>query len=138
MANFKQAYNKILKNEGGYCNHPDDRGGETYKGIARNFHKYWEGWAIIDKYNKIHHKDLNMQLEKDIQLQSAVESFYRITFWNVLELDLCGSQKLAEEIFDDAVNTGIRSAIKKFQKAIGTPANGVMTNYTKNKLKEFK
>ena len=36
MANFTIALKKVLKNEGGYANNPNDAGGETYKGISRN------------------------------------------------------------------------------------------------------
>ena len=35
MANYDQAFQLILQNEGGYVNDPDDPGSETYKGIAR-------------------------------------------------------------------------------------------------------
>ncbi len=35
MANFNNAFNLVLKNEGSYSNDPDDPGGETYKGISR-------------------------------------------------------------------------------------------------------
>jgi len=38
MAKFNLAFSKMLFHEGGYVNDPDDLGGETYKGIARNSH----------------------------------------------------------------------------------------------------
>jgi lysozyme family protein len=34
MANFKQAFEKTLKFEGGYANDPDDHGGKTMYGIT--------------------------------------------------------------------------------------------------------
>ena len=40
MANFEEAYKKTSDFEGGYVNDEDDAGGETYRGIARNFWKY--------------------------------------------------------------------------------------------------
>ncbi|WP_421977143.1 glycosyl hydrolase 108 family protein [Roseivirga seohaensis] len=50
FATFAPALKIVLKNEGGYANKPLDKGGETYRGIARNFHGYWQGWIIIDFY----------------------------------------------------------------------------------------
>ena len=37
MAEFETAYYLTNKIEGGYANDQDDKGGETYRGIARNF-----------------------------------------------------------------------------------------------------
>lgn len=37
MAIFNSAFKITMGNEGGYANNPDDSGGETYAGIARNF-----------------------------------------------------------------------------------------------------
>jgi len=55
MADFDKYYPILLKAEGGYASAEfaakyNDKGGETYKGIARNFNPAWEGWAIIDAY----------------------------------------------------------------------------------------
>ncbi len=38
----------ILSHEGGYANHPADKGGETYRGISRKANPNWEGWKYID------------------------------------------------------------------------------------------
>lgn len=48
MADFLQAYESMIRNEGGYTLHTvaGDRGGMTYAGIARNFHPNWPGWAL--------------------------------------------------------------------------------------------
>jgi hypothetical protein len=48
MSEFQPALQKVLAHEGGYVNDPDDPGGETYKGIARNMHSKWGGWVYID------------------------------------------------------------------------------------------
>ncbi|MDR1034997.1 MAG: hypothetical protein LBT40_00015 [Deltaproteobacteria bacterium] len=39
--------------EGGWANNPADSGGETFRGIARNFHKSWPGWAIDRRGPKV-------------------------------------------------------------------------------------
>ena len=46
---FKEAYKKTVANEGYLSNNPNDRGGMTWKGIARNVHPNWAGWKEIDK-----------------------------------------------------------------------------------------
>lgn len=106
---FEDAYNKLIKYEGGYVNDPDDKGGETYKGIARNFHSNWEGWQVIDKlktnpdYKKILNSP-NFNL-----LDNATKKFYKEKFWDIFESDEL-PYEIAEEIFEIAVNTGIARA----------------------------
>lgn len=48
MADFDSAYAPLKQLEGGWCHNPDDKGGETYAGIARNFFPAWPGWAVVD------------------------------------------------------------------------------------------
>lgn len=54
MADFNLIYPTIVKYEGYYVNDPNDPGGETYMGIARNYNKTWQGWQIIDQYKAAH------------------------------------------------------------------------------------
>ena len=51
MGEFEQAFEKMIRNEGGYLLHKvsGDRGGQTYAGIARNFYPDWDGWDLIDR-----------------------------------------------------------------------------------------
>jgi len=43
--NFRKAFELVINGyEGKYSNDKDDPGGETYKGIARNMNKDFEGW----------------------------------------------------------------------------------------------
>ena len=50
MANFDSAFDKMIRNEGGFklTNIAGDRGGQTYAGIARNVHPGWPGWRFVD------------------------------------------------------------------------------------------
>lgn len=48
MSQFAPAYQIVNRNEGGYVKNPADPGGETYRGIARNFFPNWAGWTVID------------------------------------------------------------------------------------------
>lgn len=113
MADFNKAYKRIEKAEGGYVNDPDDKGGETYKGISRKYHQDSEIWKIIDDI-KIEHgtKGLTSILAYNERLQKLVKEIYKKEYWDVFKLDTCPSQGMASEIFDDAVNRGISSACK--------------------------
>ena len=52
MANFQQAFQHTAAAEGGYSNNPKDKGGETYRGIARKYWPDWAGWIIVDEYKR--------------------------------------------------------------------------------------
>lgn len=115
MAEFLPILKTTLKHEAGYVNDPDDRGGETYKGIARNMHLNWSGWTIIDVYSKENKTQLTFNLNKNERLSQLVEKFYKCNFWDKLLLDEIKSQSVAAKLFDIAVNQGVGTAAKYFQ-----------------------
>ena len=63
MADFLQAFESMIRNEGGYKLHSveGDRGGMTYAGIARKRNPQWPGWAAIDR-GEITYSDLTGNL----------------------------------------------------------------------------
>lgn len=105
MGTFDKSYSRLQLVEGGYANNPNDSGGETYKGIARNFHKDWAGWAVIDEYKQKPGFPANIP---HILLAPKVKEFYRAEFWDSCRLDdvALSSEKIAAEIFDTFVNSG--------------------------------
>lgn len=107
MGVFKEAYDLVRKNEGGYSNNPNDRGGETYKGIARKMFPSWSGWIYIDALKANNSPSFKQDFEKHSSLQDAVQTFYKNEFWDKLSLDDVSSQVLCNELFDTAVNMGI-------------------------------
>ena len=137
MASFEKAYNRTLRHEGGYADHHLDRGGQTWKGIARNYHPNWPGWVIVDKYTtqKLSLKMLNKVLSEDTNLDAMVGSFYKIGFWDINKLDNIESQWLADNIFDASVNCGVRMGPIFLQRAINRlyPANLVTDGILGNK-----
>ena len=48
MADFSTAHAPVAVWEGGYGNHPADRGGETLCGIARGCHPDLALWKLVD------------------------------------------------------------------------------------------
>ena len=116
MANFNSIIDSILQYEGGYVNDKDDAGGETFRGIARNCNKDWEGWKIIDAYKTNNPKDFKQLLMKDMKLLKLVKDCYKRNYWDTLNLDNEPSQRVANDIFDMAVNAGVSTAKKLYNK----------------------
>lgn len=115
MADFSKALAKVLRREGGYVDDPNDKGGETYKGISRRAHPNSYMWVLIDKYKKDCGGATNQfktKLAKDKTITNEVNIIYKSKYWNTFKLDLVLSQGLAEQIFDDAVNRGCGATCK--------------------------
>lgn len=115
MLGFTTALKKVLLHEGGYCNDPVDRGGETYRGVARKFHPTWEGWQIIDELKLT--KTFPKYLESNLALSILIEDFYKKEFWDKLRCDEINDSLVAGKLFDIAVNMGCRHAVKMIQRA---------------------
>lgn len=124
MANFNTALAKILKREGGYANDPNDKGGETYKGISRRANPDAKMWILIDNYKKECggiNADFKNKLAKDKNITNEVNNIYKTKYWNPFQLDKVLNQKVAEQIFDDAVNRGVGAACKLCCSLLGFP-----------------
>ena len=117
MANFDEAYQRTLKFEGGWVNDNNDSGKETYKGISRVYKKNWEGWKIVDAYKK--KPNFPKNLEADKKLQELVKSCYRKNYWNVIWGDKIRNQKVANDLYDTAVNMGVGTSIKLSERQYG-------------------
>lgn len=115
MADFSPAFESMVQNEGGYklTNVTNDRGGQTYAGIARNFHSDWPGWVIIDR------GDMG-----NLELSRLVREFYKTTFWDVISGDAIQQQAIAAAIFDFAVNAGAATAAKLAQLVVSAMPDG--------------
>ena len=118
MGLFENALKHTLENEGVYSFDPDDPGGETYYGIARNRHPNWGGWNVIDRY-KVEEKDIP-RLEEDAALQISVAGFYLKNFWNAVGANSVSVDcpKVAVKLFDTAVNVGVGRSVKFLQSAL--------------------
>jgi lysozyme family protein len=98
--NFDEAFNRLIDSEGGYVNNPNDPGGETRFGISKR------------SYPDVDIKNLT---------QNQAASIYLRDFWNPLG-DADPAVKF--QVFDFAVNSGIQTAIRKLQSAIGVADDG--------------
>lgn len=118
MADFLQAYEAMIKDEGGYVLHnvPGDRGGMTYAGIARNMNPNWPGWAHIDR--------------GETPPTEMVRNWYHESYWLPIAGDHIISQDTACSIFNFAVNSSAPRrptvAIKLAQLVVGATPDGVL------------
>lgn len=104
MANFMIGYRKTATIEGGYSNNPNDRGGETFKGISRKNFPNWPGWSLIDDLKRT--TGFPSILINQPRLQDLLLDFYKKEFWDALMLDYAANQEIANELYDTAVNCG--------------------------------
>ena len=117
MAGFDQAYKLVADFEGSYSNNKNDRGGETFCGIARNFFPRWAGWEILDTEKRAAGGNI-ATMKKRLQntnIMELVADWYRAEWWNALGLGSL-DQALATEIFEQSVNLGKSGCGKKVQQ----------------------
>jgi lysozyme family protein len=120
MAVYELALLKTGLNEGGYANNPNDKGKETFAGIARKFWPTWAGWAIIDIIKKNRGTDadtINRFATADPRMRPLIVAFYKTNFWDTNKLDQITDQQLAETIYDFGVNHGVNGAAETLQNA---------------------
>lgn len=106
---FNRCIQVILRNEGGYVNHPNDPGGETNMGIAKKFYP-----------------DLDI---KNLTKNQAIEIYHK-DYWNKMNLIDIYDENLVLQIFDMGVNAGIKTAIKIIQRIVEAEVDGCIGEET--------
>lgn len=116
MADFKKYAPKLLRLEGGFVNHPDDRGGITNCGIT------------IQTYREYCGQDKTI---KDLQNMSygTWEKIMKNGHWDKCKADMIENQQLAEIIVDWCVNSG-SVGIRKVQEIVGCKPDGIVGTIT--------
>lgn len=99
--NFDTAFDRLISHEGGYVNDLADPGGETNWGISKRSYP-------------------NLDIAK--LTREDARAIYRRDFWDVLGDDAHPAIKF--QVFDFAVNSGIGTAIRKLQVAVGVADDG--------------
>lgn len=106
--NFDQAFDILLKHEGGFVDHPDDPGGATRFGIT-------EAVAREVGYRG-DMRGLPLDLAKRI---------YRERYWDAVRAEQLPAQ-VRYVVFDAAVNSGVGQAARWLQRAVGVRDDGVI------------
>ena len=113
--NFDQAFEHVIGNEGGYVNDPRDPGGETKYGITK---RSYPGEDIAG---------LTLARAKEL---------YRRDFWGP-----AGCEQWPEavrfDVFDMAVNAGVKASIKMLQRCVGADDDGVIGRQTIAAVQNF-
>lgn len=115
MADFNAAYHITSAHEGGYIDHPDDRGGETIFGISKRAHPAWPGWDIVRTLKEQGNLDA---VETNAELKQMAYLFYKNEYWDKIKGDDIPSQLLANLLFDISVNMGWKTAGKFLQTGL--------------------
>lgn len=111
MAEFKEYAPKLLQIEGGFVNHPDDKGGITNLGITlTTFRQYCGAGKTI--------KDLrNMTYGTWCEIMKDL-------YWDKCLADEIENQAVAEIVVDWCVNSGT-IGLRKVQEIVGVKPDGI-------------
>ena len=99
---FEDVFDRLIGHEGGYINDPADPGGETNWGISKR------------SYPNVDIKALTRE---------GAKAIYKRDFWDRLKMDTM-FDGVAYQLFDFAVNSGIETAMRYLQRAVGVADDG--------------
>ena len=107
LSSYNAALTRLLKDEGGYTDHPSDPGGPTNFGITlADARRYWMGNATADDVRALP--------------QSVARKIYREQYWNALRCDELPAG-VDYAVFDYSVNSGIGRAGKVLRRILKLP-----------------
>ena len=101
---FDKAFIYTLKNEGGYSDIPEDKGGATNWGIIHEELSRWRKRPV----SKEDVKNLTQEEAKQI---------YKAWYWDKLNLDRIKNEKVALALFDRAILNGL-TGVSRFVRKI--------------------
>lgn len=122
MAKFEGLADKLVQLEGGYVNHPADKGGPTKYGVILSV---WKAHG--------HDKDRDGDIDaEDIKLLEKEDAYFiaKSVFWDYFNADLIQNQAVANIIVDWGYNSGRRTAAKQVQRLLQIEDDGVVGRQT--------
>lgn len=108
MSVFDKIFERLMKHEGGYVNHPSDPGGETMYGVTKRVAQAHGYFGDMRK------------LPKSLAKQITEQSYYKAVKGDQLD------RLIAWQLTDAAYNHGNRQAVKFLQRAVGVTADGLI------------
>ena len=124
MSHFDWCMERVLKNEGGYSDHPNDSGGATNHGITQRTLAKYRGREVSKDEVRL----LSVQEAKNI---------YQALYWDALNLDYVNSRKVAMILFDFGVNAGVSASAALVQAILGVKVDGKIGPVTLNAINRY-
>lgn len=118
MAKFEDFAGKLLRLEGGYVNHPLDKGGPTKYGVILSV---WQQYG--------HDKDGDGDIDaEDIKMLSEDDARYiaKKIFWDYFRADFILNQSVAEFIVDWGYHSGRKIVAKIVQRVLKVTIDGIV------------
>lgn len=109
---FDKSFDRLIGNEGGYVDNPEDPGGETNWGIT---------WPILHEAIGMGLVPSGTTIASLTRPQSKI--IYREIFWDRGRMDEFDGA-ISFQVFDAAVNHGIPNAVRIMQRAAGVADDG--------------
>jgi len=126
---FPELFNKclfvVLRNEGGYSDHPLDPGHATMKGITQ---------AVYDQYRTKNLKPVQPVIHIT---DEEVKDIYFTMYWIPSHVAQVPNEELALHVFDHGVNCGVKTSVKMLQRLVGEEDDGIIGPATLRAIKEF-
>ena len=124
MADYKKLIPIIKKWEGGYVNHPLDKGGCTNSGITIGTYRYYFGKAkTCDDLKKMTDEEWN--------------HIFKVGYWDKWKADEINSQSIANIVVDYVWASGVYG-IKFFQRILCVVDDGIVGKKTIAALNGYK
>ena len=105
---FDKSFEVLMRVEGGYVDDPNDKGGKTKYGISQKSYP---------------------NIDIAILTKEEAKQIYYDDYWNRCKCRFL-PDCLSLAVFDFAVNSGNKTAIKKLQSCLGVKVDGVIGNQT--------
>lgn len=109
---FQDCLNYLLEEEGGWSNHPSDRGGATFNGVTQGTYDDW----------RTRIKKLPKQSVRNAKADE-IKELYEVMYWRAASCDTLPSP-FNYLTFDAAVNSGPGRAVQWLQAGLGVSVDG--------------
>lgn len=113
---FDQAFDRVIGHEGGFQNDPADRGNWTTGKVGEGENKGTKFGLAAMTYPDLAIEALTVQQAKDIYFRD---------WWVALGMDRFRAP-MQYQMFDAAINHGMRNATKMLQRAVGSADDGII------------